>query len=302
MQVFWSSVGSHVVGSAIVHDMYGNKSSGNNKNAKKREAKIQQAFTKLGFYKGKFDGDLNTLESRTAIEKFQEHYWLEDTGTLSKKEIEDVIYMFDLFAKYKNLSLSEENDNQIEVISKALNKLEDKIIINDSFINKILLWFRNLFGLVEYVSYKMNDIRKQQRSDILKQLNLTKYPNHTIIDIKTKLMWHDIKWLNIATRKYNDAVKYCKNLKIGNFNDCRLPTIDELDDISKKKSMFIYYFKDKRINKYSNWSSSLAFHDKYRGDAHNQYTFDRNQIKGGKKTYGYYQGASALTNCVRDIK
>jgi len=145
----------------------------------------------------KFNGDLNTLESRTAIEKFQEHYGLTDTGTLTKKEIEDSIYMFDLLVKYKNLSLSEENDIQIEVISNALNKLEDKIRINDSFINSIILWFKKLFGSIEYLSDKMNDIREQTRANILKELKLTNYPIDVIIDTQTKLMWYDIKWKDI---------------------------------------------------------------------------------------------------------
>ena len=299
---FWSGVGSHVVGSAIVNGMYGHGNGSNSKDAEKREAKIQQAFSKIGFYTGKFDGDLNTLESRTAIEKFQEHYGLNDTGTLSKKEIEDSIYMFDLLVKYKHLSLSEANDNQINIISKALNKLEDKITVNDSFINSIILWFKKLFGSVEYVSDKMNDIREQTRANILSKLNLKNYPIDTIIDTDTKLMWHDIKWDNIQSRKWKDGEKYCQNLKLANFDNWRLPNIDELDAISKKKDMFINYFTDDGMNKYGHWSSSLAFNNKYRGNAYNQYTFYQNKIRGGKKTYGYYEEGTALVNCVRDIK
>ena len=165
-----------------------------------------------------------------------------------------------------------------------------------------MLKVKKMFGSIDYVSNKMNKIREETRNDILKTVNLKQYPKDVIIDPKTKLMWYDITWKEIATRKYPDAVKYCKNLTIGGFNDWRLPTIDELDDISKKKGMFINYFTDEGINKYGHWSSSLAFHNKYRGDAHNQYTFYRNQIRGGKKTYGYYEEATALVNCVRNIK
>ena len=56
------------------------------------------------------------------------------------------------------------------------------------------------------------------------------------------------------------------------------------------------------MNKYGHWSSSLAFNNKYRGNAYNQYTFYQNKIRGGKKTYGYYEEATALVNCVRNVK
>jgi len=55
----------------------------------------------------------------------------------------------------------------------------------------------------------------------------------TVTDLMTSLMWlHTPKQIAVA---YNDAVEYCKNLKVNGQGGWRLPTIGELNKLADKK-------------------------------------------------------------------
>jgi hypothetical protein len=49
-----------------------------------------------------------------------------------------------------------------------------------------------------------------------------------IKDLKTNLMWEDTQHVQETKITQPRAVKYCSELKLGNFTDWRLPTIHEL--------------------------------------------------------------------------
>jgi hypothetical protein len=96
-------------------------------------------------------------------------------------------------------------------------------------------------------------------------LSQNSYPD-VFSDYETKLFWQDDSdaknvtkpWLtrkNYDTKNYMDtsgdtATTYCKNLKLGNFSDWRLPTKDELSDLYRKKQ------KLQNVGTLDYWSST----------------------------------------------
>lgn len=76
-----------------------------------------------------------------------------------------------------------------------------------------------------------------------------------VIDNLTKFMWSKN---TLEEMNWQKAIDYCKNLKLGGYNDWRLPTVDELKTLIKKelKAPFIdtKAFSDTRDDYY--WSSS----------------------------------------------
>ena len=125
---FWSSALGTVVGIASSE----NASYYTDKDAKEEPKKIQQTLSKLGFFSGKFDGNLNSFNTRSSIEEFQAYYNLEDTGILSKAKQNDLLYMHDLIKNYRlELETPKEIDSKrLLKIYKSFDKLEKKLSKN----------------------------------------------------------------------------------------------------------------------------------------------------------------------------
>jgi len=123
---FWSNTLGTMAGNA----MSGSTSSGgqNDVDATKTEKRIQQVLTKLGYYESNIDGDLNTFETRSAIEELQSYYGLDDNGILSETEKQDILYMHDLLKNYKmEWQYPEDKDSKkLKKIYKAFDKLEKR--------------------------------------------------------------------------------------------------------------------------------------------------------------------------------
>lgn len=102
--------------------------------------------------------------------------------------------------------------------------------------------------------------------------------NGTITDNATGLIWQQ---KTAGTMNWDDAMKYCKNLKLGSYSDWRLPSIEELLSIVdlnlKKPKIDTAYFPDAKSSFY--WSaSSYAYNNEaawgvgfYSGDSHYGY-------------------------------
>lgn len=117
---FWSSVAGGVVANSLT-------SSSSKSSIDYRQTdgmKMQQALYGLGFYDDQLDGNLNTLASRMAINKFQESFDLEKTGIVSDTNKQHLLYLHELYTslikEYKNIDkrnfLFDEIDKAIALI------------------------------------------------------------------------------------------------------------------------------------------------------------------------------------------
>ncbi len=75
---------------------------------------------------------------------------------------------------------------------------------------------------------------------------------------ESKLEWQDDNDVDmISWKTWKEALEYCENLNLANYNDWRLPNINELKSIvdrSTSRPALIYGFNHKNINFF--WSSS----------------------------------------------
>ena len=113
-------------------------------------------------------------------------------------------------------------------------------------------------------------------------------------DSITGLIWQDNEAVKLTLKKWTDAIRYCKELKLGGFDNWRLPSIEELQTITDYNrnnpalnNAFVNYFN------LGYWSSTTSVDsidkawavDTMNGSAHN-----------------YYKPFSRYTRCVRDIQ
>jgi hypothetical protein len=228
---FWSDVVSTAIGTSLVNGNSKN-SSQYKENAVTKEKKVQQVLTKLGFYGTKIDGNLNSFESRTAIEKFQHHYksnivkdWKdklksfissdeETTGILTEKEISDILYIHDLFKQYRIEYNSMEsqykpiysNFDRLNQIYNALDKAEEQFV-NGKKLNKYIS-----AGLKENFDEKNQEISK------IKQIKKDWFEKHDTKNIvasyERKLLWSDYVRMKSKKLTWNEAFEHCKNLSL----------------------------------------------------------------------------------------
>ena len=130
---FWSSVAGGVVANSITG------SGGSSKNRMDRgqseSMKIQQALYGLGIYDVKLDGNLNTLESRTAINSLQKKFGIDETGILSVSTKQNLLFIHELYSsiikKTKQKSGKEEIYMLYDEVDKAKNLIKKKSFIDD---------------------------------------------------------------------------------------------------------------------------------------------------------------------------
>lgn len=116
---FWSSVAGGVVANSLTGSSRGVD------RGQTEEMKMQQALYGLGFYDSKLDGNLNTLESRSAINKFQETYNLEKTGIISQTNRQHLLFLHELYTSLIKESKNIEKRNQIfDEIDKAISLIK----------------------------------------------------------------------------------------------------------------------------------------------------------------------------------
>lgn len=79
-----------------------------------------------------------------------------------------------------------------------------------------------------------------------------------VVDNNAKLMWQDSMDASNEKWRFNDAVAFCKNSRLGGYSDWRLPQITELKSIvdKTKKPTVIKEFKNTAFGDY--WSNSYG--------------------------------------------
>ena len=285
---FWTSLAGGVVANSLTSS--GASSNGVNIDAKADEKKVQQVLIKLGFYNTNIDGNLNSFETRNGIKQFQKYYLSEPTGTLETKEIQDMLYMHDLFKNYKQewKYPKEQDSAKILNIYHSFDKFEDKIRNrNASYLKKAEM----LFSKPQYLSTKLKkemETRRKNIRDMLTDYGFKGYPKDIegiYFDKYTKLVWSDNNDASHVGKLWIDAMNYCENLSLASQKDWYLPSIKQLEQLYKQKNSLQHVAS---YNTY--WSSSEYVSDS--STAWSLYFGDGN-INWNKKFYKYY------VRCVR---
>jgi hypothetical protein len=85
----------------------------------------------------------------------------------------------------------------------------------------------------------------------------------TLEDPLTHLQWQDDDAVETNKRTWENAIKYCEDLGLGNHEDWRLPNIIELQSISKRETTFSYFGFNHHPKRFEGdyaliWSSTSA--------------------------------------------
>jgi len=113
-----------------------------------------------------------------------------------------------------------------------------------------------------------------------------------VTDSTTGLMWQDNGDTNSKKRTWQEAIDYCEALDLEDYNDWRLPNINELKTIidrSKSNPSIVDGFDNIGSNYY--WSSSSEL-----GDSHFAWMIE--YYVGRVETY--YKDSDLYVRCVRD--
>lgn len=122
---FWSGVASGVVANSLTNSSGGNLQEKLD-SRQTNEMKIQQALYGLGYYDSKLDGNLNTMDSRMAINKFQETNNLKVTGIIGETNKQHLLYLHELYTSLiSTKNINKEKRNQIyDEIDKAIDLIK----------------------------------------------------------------------------------------------------------------------------------------------------------------------------------
>ena len=112
-----------------------------------------------------------------------------------------------------------------------------------------------------------------------------------IVDHETELVWQDDAKAKIIQKKWKNAIKYCKDLKLSGYSDWRLPT----------KIEFLYIVDFERYNpaikkKFKNVNSKIYWtNSEYMGNANHAWFVE---LFYGHEYY-YYKTSTYFVRCVR---
>ncbi len=126
---FWSSVAGGLVANSLTSS--GKNSKGIDSH-QSDEMKVQQALYGLDLYDGNLDGNLNSIESRSAINKFQKKYDIKVSGILENNHIQHLLYIHEIYMKL--VSLDKNSSDYFTVRNRLYTSVDEalSLIMQDS--------------------------------------------------------------------------------------------------------------------------------------------------------------------------
>jgi transcriptional regulator with PAS, ATPase and Fis domain len=249
---FWGSLfGSALGGSGGANVVINEKEALLIKNNKK----TQQALRAMNYYKSEnIDGNLNTFDSRSAIETFQIDlgYDKKDTptyiqtllgtanknsfypGILNKYTQENLVYQFELTDEFSNLYYNNEA-NILTTLSNILKRKEqllqatqtnEKRLSKNSKVNTIIS--KNMAKAIEKEKKDLKELRENLNNTLKEKKNV-------YVDTKQKLIWQDT---SLKKMYQTEAVEYCKKLSLNGLTYWRLPSMKEYNNIHSPLTTF----------------------------------------------------------------
>ena len=191
--------------------------------------------------------------------------------------------------KYKPNMKLKAGEYLIKVSAKFYNPEYKRIYLNSN--KNIFISLQSKFNIDKEFNKKINSLAHNINPN---SMNFVK-KGDVVIDKDRKLMWQDNKSLNSQKQmNWQQARKYCKNLKLAGHKDWRLPTIQELStiiDLDRYNPAIAKEFKNVKSDWYwtntscaSNSNDAWGLYFKYGSDYHD------------------YKNSSAYVRCVRKIK
>ena len=117
--------------------------------------------------------------------------------------------------------------------------------------------------------------------------NNPKSEKDVIIDPRTKLMWQDNLASETDTMNWNQAIEYCNNLNLANFQNWKLPSRSLLEAVYREESIFSFGASDLYWS-----SSSYASDSSYAWSVLFEYGY----------AYTYHNTELFYVRCVRDTQ
>ena len=242
----------------------------------KNNKKVQQALRAMKYYQSQdIDGNLNTFDSRNAIENFQIELGYDEKATpsyiqtllgtgnkesfhpgiLDKYTKENLIYQFELTNEFSNILYRYEPTiiTTLENLLKREEQLYQATLINEKRLSKNS-------KTNTLISSHMSKVIKEDKEDLQtlkKNLKETLQSKKNVaIDTEQKLLWQD-QPIKLMTQ--NKAKEYCQKLTLNGLPYWRLPTMKEYQTLKNPMKVFKYTPKPNRYNEVHLWTSKDSY-------------------------------------------
>ncbi len=117
--------------------------------------------------------------------------------------------------------------------------------------------------------------------------------SQVVYDLRKNLMWQDDASAKTVTKNWQEAIDYCRNLKVSGYSDWRLPNLEELRTLVDKNNLPTIKSGFKNTVSGYDWSNTRL------ADGSN-----RAWVVGFENGYGDddYKSHNNYVRCVRDSK
>lgn len=198
---------------------------------------IQHTLKLLGYYTGNINGNLNTYDSRSAIENFQKIAGYTSNGIIDPQShtFQNLLYFYELTDEFENLNFNTKEN----IISSFKNTIERKKNLQTAMVKLENVLFKKEKN-TKLSKAMSQSILKDEKDLTTLQSNintLIKSPTNILIDKENKLIWQDSKFSN---KKYeqSQARAYCSKLNLNGLEYWRAPEIEELVSLYKRDIKF----------------------------------------------------------------
>ncbi|MBU0721153.1 DUF1566 domain-containing protein [bacterium] len=242
------------------------------------EKKVQHALDFQGYYSGEFDGNLNTFDSRNAIENFQKNNALDTDGILHNMTALNLVYLFELADEFNALKFNETKDIQASIqkvierkklLLQATKGLEKGFSKGSSVNTKVSVSMNNAIAKEEEF---YNDVKVMFSS-------LDENGTGNIkIDKEKNIIWQDTKFSETEKFEFNEAASYCAELNLEKLAYWRLPSKEELKSLYRNR----INFTNNPAQNNSNARTYFRFDEQYVID------LEKQEIRSAYNNYGAY--------------